>query len=117
MGRELWHLIEAHQHTTPYGVSIRGIAKAAGVGHSTLAKWEAMQKMPTPEHLLAVARQINVPYRVALDAALKDAGYLPETRIKKPGATRQAGDIVVDDLAETIDEVPATRHRTGEEPS
>lgn len=115
MGRELWRLIEAHQRTTPYGVSIRGIAKAAGVGHSTLAKWEGMRKMPRPEHLLAVARQINVPYRVALDAALKDAGYLPETRIKKPGATRP--DLVVDDLAETIDEVPATGRRAGEEPS
>ena len=33
----VWRLIEAHQDAQPYGASIRSIAKAAGMKHTTLA--------------------------------------------------------------------------------
>lgn len=75
MGR-VWDLIEQHQNSVPYGASVRSIAKAAGVNHTMLAKWTSIKRLPEPDHLRAVARQINVPYRVLLEAALFDAGYL-----------------------------------------
>lgn len=93
MGR-VWDLIERHQAETPYGVSVRGIARAAGVSHTMLSKWTDIKRLPEPDHLRAVARQINVPYRVLLEAALMDAGYLLDERQEVghgPAATTDAG--------------------------
>lgn len=73
---DVWKLIQQHQEATPYGASIREIARAAGVRESTLPRWQNLRRLPEPEHLRAVARQINVPYRVLLEAALTDTGYL-----------------------------------------
>lgn len=73
---QVWRLIEEHQSSTPYGASIREIARGAGIKESTLPRWKELRRLPEPEHLRALARQINVPYRVLLDAALTDCGYL-----------------------------------------
>lgn len=73
---QVWKLIEQHQDSTPYGASIREIARGAGIKESTLPRWRDLKRMPEPDHLRALARQINVPYRVLLDAALADTGYL-----------------------------------------
>lgn len=73
---QVWRLIEQHQDSTPYGASVREIARGAGIKESTLPRWRDLKRMPEPDHLRALARQINVPYRVLLDAALADTGYL-----------------------------------------
>lgn len=86
----VWSYVERHMAETPYGASERQIAKAAGINHTTLTAWKTIRRLPQPEHLRAVARQINVPYRVLLDAALIDAGYL-EDRAHVPPITRAGG--------------------------
>lgn len=73
---QLWKFIEQHQDSTLYGASVREIARGAGIKESTLPRWQNLKRMPEPEHLRALARHINVPYRVLLDAALADTGYL-----------------------------------------
>lgn len=73
---QVWKLVQQHMAETPYGVSARQIASSAGVKPSTFAAWKNLRRLPDPEHLRAVARQINVPYRVLLEAALTDTGYL-----------------------------------------
>lgn len=86
---QVWKLIEQHQRSQPYEPSIRSIAKAAGVKESTLPKWQNLSRLPAPENLRAVARHIHVPYRVLLEAALTDTGYLEE--ISDGTATNGAG--------------------------
>lgn len=113
----LWKLIEHHQDSTPYGASVREIARGAGIKESTLPRWQNLKRMPEPEHLRALARQINVPYRVILDAALTDTGYLdaraeredvgPDVRA---ASTRRAGESPAeDDEGAEVLGLPSTR--------
>lgn len=105
----VWSYIEQHMAETPYGASERQIARAAGVNHTTLTAWKKIRRLPQPEHLRAVARQINVPYRVLLDAALIDAGYLedrrnvpPITRAGSPEDDPAPTPLVTDEADETV---------------
>lgn len=87
---QLWALIVAHQDSEPYRPSIRQIAFRAGIGQSTLNKWQELKHLPDPDHLRAVARAIGQPYQVLLDAALADAGYGGETRDADAAPTKRA---------------------------
>lgn len=85
---QLWKFIEQHQDSTLYGASVREIARGAGIKESTLPRWQNLKRMPEPEHLRALARHINVPYRVLLDAALADTGYLDARPEREEGEDR-----------------------------
>lgn len=73
----LWELVQAYIDEQPYPPSISQVAERAGLsGRSTLTNWKQVTRLPDERHLRAVAGVIGQPYRVVLDAALVDAGYL-----------------------------------------
>lgn len=73
-------LLLAHIEAQAYPISERQIAMRIGITQSGLARWRApgMKRLPEAEHLRAAARVLGVPYRVVLEAALYDTGYLQE---------------------------------------
>lgn len=70
-------LIEAHKART--GVSDTELARRVGVSRQNLFNWRTtdLRGLPGREHLEQLARVVELPYEVVLDAALADAGYLP----------------------------------------
>ncbi len=71
---ELMRLIQTHLDR--YGVTRAEFARRAGTTPQTVQNWkDRPTTLPRREHLEGVARVIGVPYKVVLDAALKDAGY------------------------------------------
>ena len=80
MGEALWELVEAYRDEQTYPVSVKRIAERAGMDRGTLGRWRTTrgQRLPEEQHLRAIAGVIGQPYRVLLDAALVDAGYLSE---------------------------------------
>lgn len=72
---ELIGLIQ--EHLDRYGVTRAEFARRAGTNPQTVQNWwDHRTTLPRPEHLRGVAAVIGKPYRVVLDAALVDAGYL-----------------------------------------
>lgn len=64
-------------HLDRYGVTRAEFARRAGTTPQTVQNWiDRRTTLPRPEHLHGVANVIGKPYRVVLDAALVDAGYL-----------------------------------------
>lgn len=82
----LWRLIEEYQDAQTYRPSVNQVAVRAGLGRSTLNRWQEINQLPKREHLEAVARVIGRPYSVVLDAALRDIGYLSEREVTSNGA-------------------------------
>jgi transcriptional regulator with XRE-family HTH domain len=76
VGERLWRKVEEFRDSQPFPPSVRAIARASGISESTLAGWRGIQRLPDADHLRAFARLSQIPYRVLLDAALADAGYL-----------------------------------------
>lgn len=90
MGK-LFDLIEEHRDRhRPYEPSYSQVAEQVDVSKQTLLNWRAPVKLPTAEHLASLARITGVPYLRVLDAALHDAGYLPEPA-SKPRVRRGKG--------------------------
>lgn len=54
------------------------LARRLDVSRSTARNWvnQPLSRLPPAETLRALAVQIGQPYRVVLDAVLRDAGYL-----------------------------------------
>lgn len=75
--RQFSALIEAHKERT--GVSDTELARRIGVSRQNLFNWRTttLRGLPAREHLERLARVLERPYEVVLDAALADAGYLP----------------------------------------
>jgi hypothetical protein len=77
VGAALWAVVQAYIDEQTYPPSVAAVADKAGLtGRSTLTHWKKAKGLPDVEHLRAVAHTIEQPYRVLLDAALVDAGYL-----------------------------------------
>lgn len=77
--RSLWSLVVAHQAKT--GASTTEIARRIGVTRQTLADWRTTGltgRVPKRSTLDGLAEALGRPYRVVLEAALADAGYLDE---------------------------------------
>lgn len=74
----LWELIEAYRRAQTFEPSVSQVAERAGLGRSTVNRWQSVNRLPERAHLEAIARVIGQPYHVLLDAALRDAGYLDE---------------------------------------
>lgn len=73
----LWRLVEAYRDEQEYRPSVAQVADKAGMNRSTLNRWQQLgDRLPEQRHLRAIASVIGQPYRVVLDAALVDAGYL-----------------------------------------
>lgn len=117
---QVWDLVEQHMRETPYGTSGRQIATHAGLKPSTFAAWKNLKSLPSPDHLRAVARQINVPYRVLLDAALTDAGYLRTRDANSAAPNTRAGESPAAEVRKPrVDRGPvreATPSRSGSQP-
>lgn len=78
----LWALVLEHQAKT--GASTTEVASRIGVTRQTLADWRRSGltgRVPKRSTLTGVANAIGRPYRVVLDAALADAGYLDEDEV------------------------------------
>lgn len=78
----LWAVIQEWIDAQPYRVTQRQLAARIDVGHSTVTEWKYGRSWPSPEHLMALAVEIGVPYEKVLNAALIDHGY------REPPATR-----------------------------
>lgn len=75
----LWQLVDAYRDEQDYRPSVAQVADRAGMNRSTLNRWKRIgERLPEARHLRAIASVIGQPYRVVLDAALVDAGYLSE---------------------------------------
>lgn len=74
----LWAIIQAH--LDEYGVREAAFARRVKESPQTLnsRKLRGFRELPKQEFLEAVARETRTPYRVVLDAVLRDIGYLPE---------------------------------------
>lgn len=73
----LWMLVEAYRDEQLYRPSGGQVADRAGIGRSTFNRWQNLAgRLPEERYLRALATAIEQPYRVVLDAALVDIGYL-----------------------------------------
>ena len=65
------------EHLDRHGVTRSEFARRAGTHPQTVQNWKDKPgTLPRPQHLRSVAKVIGKPYRVVLDAALLDSGYL-----------------------------------------
>lgn len=105
---QLFDLIEEHRDKLrPYAPSYSKIAEHIGVSRQTLLNWREPASLPTRRHLERLGEVTGVPYLRVLDAALADAGYLPES--KRRGASDQ-------DPGVTTDQARHPRRRKGQGP-
>lgn len=80
----LWGLVQAYIDRQPYPPSVRQIAGRIEVAPTTLTNWgSSLTKMPSRRTLVAFADLAGLPYERVLDAALRDAGYLPEAAARE----------------------------------
>jgi transcriptional regulator with XRE-family HTH domain len=82
----LWQLIEEYRDAQTYRPSVSQVATRAGLGRSTLNRWQRLSQLPERDHLQAVARVIGLSYEAVLDAALRDIGYLSESEASSDAA-------------------------------
>lgn len=75
MGR-LYELIQEHLDNQRYPPTERQLAKELGVSQTTLSNWRTPKGMIRKEHLVAIAKVTQNPYRVVRDAWLEDVGLL-----------------------------------------
>jgi transcriptional regulator with XRE-family HTH domain len=75
MGR-LYDLIQEHIDSQRYEVREAQVARELGVTQTTLSNWREPKGMVKKEHLEAIARVTQNPYRVVRDAWLEDVGLL-----------------------------------------
>lgn len=62
-------------HLDRYGVRRAEFARRVGISPQAIQSWIDRPGLPRPDHLRAVAEQLELPYHRVLDAALTDAGY------------------------------------------
>lgn len=75
---EIGRLVQAYRDRQKYPVADARIAAAIGVSRTSVGNWIKGTAMPSPENLRALAAEIETPYPEVLEAAMTDAGYLPE---------------------------------------
>lgn len=73
---ELFRLVEAYMHDS--GATQNAVARLSGIDERTFSSWKSRRTLPDPIDLANLARVTRQPYRLVLDAALTDAGWLPE---------------------------------------
>jgi hypothetical protein len=84
----LWALVQGYLDRQEWPVSERRLAERLGyASSSTFDNWRHPRQLPSSQALARFAALSGTPYQRVLDAALTDAGYLPE-----PALTR--GDLV-----------------------
>ena len=88
---QLWDIIQAHIDHSPYPPSERQVATRLGVAPNALSNWKNLRRLPQPENLLRISSLTGTPYRVVLNAALHDAGYLEEETTNEPPTTNASG--------------------------
>ncbi|GEM_PF-6014920 len=93
----LWDLLQRHRdEQRPYVPSEAQVAAQVGYrSRQGIATWQDPKQLPEPARLRAFARISGFPYRLVLEAALADCGYLV------PGEVAPADDQVANDL-ETV---------------
>lgn len=73
----LWVLVQAYLDR--HGTSERKLASRLGYASSgVFTNWRDPRKLPSAQALARFANLSGTPYQRVLDAALTDAGYLPE---------------------------------------
>ncbi|MGB6244623.1 helix-turn-helix domain-containing protein [Gordonia sp. (in: high G+C Gram-positive bacteria)] len=85
--RRLAALIAAHHEQ--HGSTQTALARRIGVTPKTLIKWRSEGlhgRLPSRSVLESVAKAIEVPYRLVLDAALHDSGYFAAADEARPYA-------------------------------
>lgn len=72
----------AQRHMDAYGVTGASLARRMGIPQQTLNAWKnrGLRRLPERKHLEALAREAGASYGEVLQAALRDAGYLPKER-------------------------------------
>lgn len=76
----LGDLIQVHVDNSVYGPSDRQLALRIGISPTALGHWRrgGITRLPQAVNLRRAATVLQVPYAVVLNAALTDAGYLPQ---------------------------------------
>ncbi|MFW0797642.1 hypothetical protein AAFP30_27820 [Gordonia sp. CPCC 205515] len=75
MGHSLAGIVDGYKQRS--GLSDAAIATKIGMSRMNLNLWrKEIRALPTHDNLVAVGRVTDTPYRVVLDAALTDCGYL-----------------------------------------
>mgnify|MGYP002759339603 CR=1 FL=1 len=75
MGRSLAGIVDAYKQRS--GLSDAAIAAKIGMSRMNLNLWrKEIRALPTHDNLVSVAQVTGTSYRVVLDAALADCGYL-----------------------------------------
>jgi transcriptional regulator with XRE-family HTH domain len=73
----LWGIVQRHIDAAPYPPSVRQVALRIGISPQALWNWRTPRALPSVENLRALSSVTGTPYAEVLDAALRDAGYLP----------------------------------------
>jgi transcriptional regulator with XRE-family HTH domain len=94
---EIGKLVQAYRDRQKYPVADARIAAAIGVSRTSVGNWIKGVAVPSPENLRALAAEIETPYLVVFEAAMTDAGYLPERLAE--GTEGAEGAVRRDDLA------------------
>jgi hypothetical protein len=77
---QLWELVQGYLDR--HGTSERQLAKRLGYASSgVFANWRDLRQLPSAQALARFANLSGTPYQRVLDAALTDAGYLPEPTV------------------------------------
>lgn len=77
---ELWKLVQSYIDRQPFAPSYRKVAERLGMSPTALLNWRSdLTSLPNQRNLLAFSDLSGVPYERLLDAALRDACYLPES--------------------------------------
>jgi hypothetical protein len=81
---QLWGLVQAYLDR--HGTSERQLAKRLGYASSgVFGNWRDLRQLPSAQALARFAGLSGTPYQRVLDAALTDAGYLPEPLVTDEG--------------------------------
>lgn len=88
MTGELWGLLEEHRRRiAPATISNRRVGEAIGLSPTAVGNWsKGLVELPKRRSMLALADLIRVPYERVLEAALRDAKYLPERAAREDQA-------------------------------
>jgi hypothetical protein len=77
---QLWGLVQAY--IDRHGTSERQLAKRLGYSSSgVFSNWRDPRQLPSSQALARFSGLSGTPYQRVLDAALTDAGYLPEPAV------------------------------------
>ena len=73
-------MVEAYRARQPFPPSLRRLAERLNMSPQALTNWRTgLSELPKRRTLLAFADLAGLPYERVLDAALRDANYLPES--------------------------------------